>query len=51
MAVGQFLDSTGVDGQSAREQQPQQPSPFAPRSNVSSSSATPTKRKVAAAAS
>ena len=57
MAVSQFFDNAGGASeqpfQEAQEQQQQQQSsePFAPRSNVSSGSATPTKRKAAAAGS
>ncbi|KAK4517073.1 uncharacterized protein ATC70_000402 [Mucor velutinosus] len=53
MAVSQFFDNAGgADKQPFQEQQQQQPSePFAPRSNVSSGSGTPTKRKAAAAGS
>ncbi|KAL9540086.1 hypothetical protein MBANPS3_009887 [Mucor bainieri] len=56
MAVSQFFDNAGGADkhpfQEAQEQQQQQSSePFAPRSNVSSGSATPTKRKAAAAGS
>lgn len=53
MAVSQFFDNAGsADKQPFQEPQQQQSSePFAPRSNVSSGSATPTKRKAAAAGS
>ncbi|GAN10794.1 SEP-domain-containing protein [Mucor ambiguus] len=54
MAVSQFFDNAGgADKQPFQEAQEQQQSsePFAPRSNVSSGSATPTKRKAAAAGS
>lgn len=54
MAISQFFDNAGADSQSTGEQQQQQQQqaePFAPRSNVSSGSATPTNRKAAAAGS
>ena len=55
MAVSQFFDNAGGADkqpfQESQQQQPQSSEPFAPRSNVSSGSATPTKRKAAAAGS
>ncbi|CAO0798978.1 unnamed protein product [Mucor circinelloides] len=55
MAVSQFFDNAGGADkqpfQESQQQQPQPSEPFAPRSNVSSGSATPTKRKAAAAGS
>lgn len=54
MAISQFFDNAGADSQSTEKQQQsqqQQSESFAPRSNVSSGSATPTNRKTAAAGS